>query len=139
MAYLPDDMPLPQPTPDDHPYWAAHAQRELRIQCCSDCDTFRHPPVPFCARCGSSNVTWTKVSGKGEVFSYVVAHYATHPSLKTAVPYNVAVIMLEDAGDVRLVSNVVDASPEEMRIGLKVELHWDAIAKGGYLPRFRKA
>ena len=139
MAYLPDDTPLPEPTPDDYPYWESHAARELRIQQCADCGTFRHPPVPLCSRCASSNVTWTQVSGRGEVFSYVVVRYATHPALKQAVPYNVAVVMLEDASDVRLVSNVVDAAPEEMRIGLKVELFWDAVPGDTFLPRFRKA
>ncbi|MCW5690888.1 MAG: Zn-ribbon domain-containing OB-fold protein [Pseudolabrys sp.] len=139
MPYLPDGAPLPQATPDDSPYWDAHARRELRIQCCADCGTFRHPPGPLCANCGSSRVNWTQVSGKGKIFSYTVAHYATHPALKQSVPYNVAVVMLEDAGDVRIVSNVVDASPDEMRIGMKVELFWDAVSEGGYLPRFRKA
>lgn len=138
MAYLPHDLPLPQPTPDDYPYWEAHASKQLRIQRCTDCETFRHPPGPFCAKCGSGNVDWPEVSGRGEVFTYIIPHYATHPSLKQVVPYNVAVVMLEDAGDVRIVSNVVDAAPEEMHIGMKVALYWDPIANDKFLPRFRK-
>ena len=62
-----------------------------------------------------------------------------HPALKQATPYNVALVHLDGAGDVRLVSNVVDAEPGEMRVGMRVSLFWDEMANGGYLPRFKKA
>lgn len=139
MAYLPDGMPLPQPGPDDQPYWDYCRQRELRIQRCTACGRFRHPPVPVCAQCGSFAHEWARVSGRGTVFSYTVAHHPVHPALKDAVPYNIAVVMLEGADEVRIISNVTDATPEEMRVGLPVELAWDATPDGGYLPRFRKS
>ena len=41
--------------------------------------------------------------------------------------------------DVRLVSNVIDAAPGEMAVGLRVTLAWDEIENGMFLPRFRKA
>lgn len=53
MSYLPDAMPVPMPGPDDAPFWAAWRRRELRIQRCSDCATFRHPPGLVCAACRS--------------------------------------------------------------------------------------
>jgi len=40
---------------------------------------------------------------------------------------------------VRLVSNVIDAAPGEMVVGLRVTLAWDEIENGMFLPRFRKA
>lgn len=138
MSYLPDDMPLPLATPDDAPYWNYCRQKQLRIQRCGACATFRHPPMPLCAACGSGAIEWAPVSGSGTVFSYTVAYHPTHPALKTAVPYNIAVVMLDDAGDVRIVSNVVDAAPEEMRIGMPVALVWEPTSDGGQLPRFRK-
>ncbi len=55
------------------------------------------------------------------------------------MPYNVAVIHLDEADDVRVVSNVIDAAPEEMRVGLRVNLCWDDTAEGVPLARFRKA
>ena len=39
----------------------------------------------------------------------------------------------------RLVSNVIDAAPGEMAVGLRVTLAWDEIENGMFLPRFRKA
>lgn len=140
MAYLPQGMPLPEAVDaDEAKFWAHCAQRELRIQQCKDCGTFRHPPVPICRRCRSERTAWTAVPGTGTVFTYTVAYHPVHPALKTAVPYNIALVLLDGAGDVRLVSNVVDAAPEELRIGMRVSLFWDEVAEGRYLPRFKKA
>lgn len=138
MSYLPDGVPLPQPTPDDREYWQYIRERELRIQRCADCGRFRHPPMPCCPSCRSEAVAWVPVSGRGEVFSYTIVHYAPHPALKDAVPFNVAVVLLEDAGDVRIVSNVVDVPPDEMRVGLPVSLVWEPAEDGGWLPRFAR-
>lgn len=139
MSYLPQGLPVPQPTPDDAPFWAHCAKRELRIQRCTGCGRFRHPPVPFCGGCGSGDFEWASVAGTGTVFSYTVIYHPTHPALKNALPYNVVVVLLDGADDVRVVSNVVDATPDELAIGLRVTLAWDEIDGGMFLPRFRKA
>ncbi len=138
MAYLPEGTPLPQPTPDDAAFWAFIARRELRIQRCRDCASFRHPPMPNCPACRSAATEWAAVPGTGTVFSYTIVRHAAHAALKTAVPFNVAVVMLDDAGDTRIVSNIIDAAPDDMEIGMPVSLVWDANAEGGFLPRFSK-
>jgi len=139
MSYLPPGVPVPQANPDDQPFWDACARRELRIQRCTHCGRFRHPPVPFCGECGSGGIEWAAVPGTGTVFSYTIAHHPAHKALKTAVPYNIVVVHLDEADDVRIVSNVIDASPEEIRVGMPVTLAWDEIEGGMFLPRFRKA
>ncbi len=138
MSYLPDGTPLPQPTPDDAPYWEFVRGRELRIQRCEACGHFRHPPMPNCPACRSGATEWAAVSGEGTVFSYTIVRHAAHAALKEALPFNVAVVMLDDAGDVRIISNVVDAAPDEIEIGMPVSLVWDATEDGGFLPRFRR-
>lgn len=138
MSYLPQGTPLPQPGPDDQPFWDFCARRDLRIQRCADCGRFRHPPMPFCAACGSGKTEWAKVPGTGTVFSYTIVHHPTHPALKSAVPFNIVVVHLDGADDVRLVSNVIDAAPDELAIGLRVALAWDEV-ENMFLPRFRKA
>ena len=95
-------------------------------------------PSPLCASCKSFDTEWVVSTGRGTVFTYTIAYTAAHPAVREALPYNIASILLDDAGDVRLMSNVVDARPDEMKIGLPVELHWDAMDDGMYLPRFKK-
>ena len=137
--YLPDAVPAPHTTHDDYQYWDYCRKHDLRVQQCEDCGTFRHPPRPVCAHCGKFGWKWTPVTGRGTVFSYTVADHLVHPSLKGATPYNIAVVLLEGAGDVRLVSNVIDATPDEMHVDMPVELVWEDLPGGMTLPRFRKA
>jgi hypothetical protein len=55
------------------------------------------------------------------------------------LPYVIAVITLEGAGGVRMISNVVGASPDELAIGLPVELVWEDMSTELAMPRFRPA
>lgn len=138
MAYLPEGMPAPQPVLDDLPYWQACQEQRLVIRHCEQCHQFFHPPLPYCQKCGSSQLSWKPVSGHGTVYSYTVGHYAVHPSLKGHGPYNVSVVLLDDADDVRIVSNVVDAEPPALRIGLPVTVCFESAGQDGWLvPRFR--
>lgn len=138
MSYLPDAMPSPRPTLDDAPYWQACQDKQLVIRHCEHCHQFFHPPLPMCQKCGSFNLSWKPVSGDGTVYSYTVGHHAVHPSLKGHAPYNVCVVLLDDADDVRLVSNVVDVEPAELKIGLPVSVCFEAAGDGTLLPRFRR-
>jgi uncharacterized protein len=138
MSYLPADFAVPEALPHERPFWDYCQKRELRIQQCVDCGRFRHPPQPVCAQCRSTRTQWTQVSGKGEVYTYTIVHHAATPALRETVPYNVAIVLLDRADDVRLTSNVVDVTPDQMRVGLRVELVWET-AGGRLLPRFQKA
>jgi hypothetical protein len=130
---------LAQLSPDVHtrPFWDACRRRELRFQRCTACRRFRHPPLPGCPDCGATTHEWIRVAGRGRVFSYTIAHHAAVPSLASDVPYNVVVVEFDDAPGARLVTNVVGAPPEAVRIGLTVELSWDAVSPDVILPRCR--
>lgn len=138
MSYLPADFTVAPALPHERPFWEYCQRRELRIQQCADCGRFRHPPQPVCAQCRSTRSQWTPVPGGGEVYTYTIVHHAAEKTLREAVPYNVAIVLLDGAGDVRLTSNVIDASPAEMRVGLRLKLHWETAGER-LLPRFRKA
>jgi uncharacterized OB-fold protein len=127
--------------PDVHTraFWEHCARRELRIQRCTACGRFQHPPLPGCRHCAATALDWIHVGGCGTVFSYTIVHHPVLPTLADAVPYNVVSVALDDAPGVRLVSNVLDAAPETIRVGLPVVLAWDEPRPGVVLPRFRPA
>lgn len=79
--------------------------------------------------------TWPQMSGDGTVFSYTIAAHPTQPALRDQPPYNIAVV-LDGAGDVRLVSNIMNAPNEDIAIGMRVRLHWDKLSNGQNMPRF---
>jgi len=53
------------------------------------------------------------------------------------LPFVIAVIALEESGGLRMISNVVDAKPEEVAIGAPVELVWEDMSAELAIPRFR--
>ncbi len=71
--------------------------------------------MPACFNCGSMETEWAQVPGTGTVFSYTIVHHPAHPAVKSAVPYNIVVVHLDEADDVRIVSNVIDVPPERHR------------------------
>jgi uncharacterized OB-fold protein len=137
MPYLPSDMPPPAVTDDSRPFWDACRRRELVIQRCEACGAFRHPPSPVCWRCRSFPHAWVPSAGRGTVFSHAVVHRAFLPELAAHVPYTVVVVALDDVPGVRLVSNLIDAAPDEPAIGLPVEVVFEDVTPEVTVPRFR--
>jgi uncharacterized OB-fold protein len=136
--YLPPEVPRPWPCVEDAPFWAACAERRLVFQACAACGRLRHPPGPRCPHCRSGDVRWTPAPPAGRVFSYTVVHHPMHEATAASVPYNVVLVEFPGLDGVRLVSNVVDAQPGQLEVGLEVELCWEPTGDGGFLPRFRR-
>jgi len=112
-------------------------RHELRFQRCDDCGAWRHVPREICAACGSWEWEWTRSSGLGSVFTWTVVARALHPAFSDDVPLAPTVIELEEG--VRLLSQVVDCPPEELEIGMPVEVVFDAVTEDVTLPKFRRA
>ncbi|HEY2332663.1 MAG TPA: OB-fold domain-containing protein, partial [Acidimicrobiales bacterium] len=61
------------------------------------------------------------------------------PYFMTKVPYTLAVIELPEQPNLKLVSNVVDIDPDEVRIGMPVEVAFTEVSPEVTLPLFRPA
>jgi uncharacterized OB-fold protein len=55
------------------------------------------------------------------------------------VPFIVAVITLEGAGGVRMISNIVDLDPSELEVGMPVQVAWEDMSDDLAIPRFKRA
>ncbi|KAB2339094.1 hypothetical protein F8566_49000 [Actinomadura rudentiformis] len=113
-------------------YWDGAKEGELRIQCCADCGALRHPPGPMCPKCHSVKRDHVVASGRGEVHSYVVHHHPPVPG-KTP-PYVVAVIDLDEG--VRVVGNVNGCAPEDVSIGMPVQVVFERVDDDLTLPQW---
>ncbi len=90
----------------------------------------------MCPNCGSWNAEWAKVSGRGKVYTYIVAVQPFHPAFSGDVPYAVAIVELEEG--VRMVSNIMDCGPDDIYIGMPVEVVYDDVTEEVTLPKFKK-
>jgi uncharacterized OB-fold protein len=136
-----------QPLPDDDsaPFWESCAQGQLRIQRCTSCRRLRMPPRPMCPWCRSWGSEWSEMSGRGRVWSFVIAHPPLLPSYADVAPYNVAVIELDDDPTIRLVGGVVtspespvgDVDPATLVIGQPVRVVFGPERDGIRLPMWQ--
>ena len=122
MGVLPDDWTLPVPTELTRDWFTTGT---VAVQTCRSCAALQHPPEEICHLCGAMSFTSTALSPSGTIHSYTIVHYAVHPALADAVPYAVVLVSLDDAPEIRVVGNLLDRAPEEVRIGLAVTATWD--------------
>jgi uncharacterized protein len=112
----PATMIRPQVGRDTEFFWAGTARGELRIQRCGACGLLRHPPGPMCPACGQTEPEHVVASGLGEVYSFVVHHHPPVPG--RSLPFVVALVELPEG--VRMLAELVDLPPEDVRVGLPV-------------------
>jgi uncharacterized protein len=128
--------PLPRVTPDNQPFWEACRKHKLELPFCDDCGKAHLPPGPVCPFCFSSAISWRTSSGRGHISTWVVVRKRWLSSFANEVPYNVVQVELDEGP--RLTTSIVDIKPEELAIGLKVEVVFDDRTDKITLPRFRR-
>ena len=136
MKGAPEGLPIPRADAMTQPFWEACAAHRLVVQHCLQCGAFGHPPRPVCRDCQGREFEWSESQGRGEVFTYMIAHHAVHSAVEEQVPYGVIIVKLDDCGGALFTSNLVDVDPHAIHIGLRVRLVWEDIADGVALPRF---
>jgi uncharacterized OB-fold protein len=109
---------LPIPTEVDRPFWEAGRDGVLRLQRCDSCGHIFFPPGRRCVACGSPELVWTEMSGKGEIWSWVVMHKQYFPDMPP--PYVVLRVRLAEGP--YLMTNLVDSGGREPEIGAKVRV-----------------
>ena len=131
---------------DGRSFWEGAARGELLVQKCSACGRMRIPPRPMCPDCQSLSNEWVALSGKGRVWSFVVAHPPLLPSYAALAPYNVIAVELDEDPSLRLVGNLVESAegplngvdPHSIEIGEPVRVVF-AQVEDVYLPRWVRA
>ena len=125
--------PDPIVTPDAAFFWEGAKRHELLAQCCASCGDLQHPPRPMCPRCHSVQREPVRLSGRGQVYSWIIPRHP--PPVGFAQPPIVALIQLEEG--IRLLSNVVGVADGQMLLGMEVEVQFEPTAGGYAVPVFR--
>ena len=126
---------IPDPIGLNAELYAHWARGELRLQRCSDCQTWRHPPRYLCAGCGSPRFTWELSSGRGRVFSWTITHRAVDPAFEP--PYAIVVAELDEGP--RLVGSLAGLEPAELALDLAITVELEKVSDAIALVTFRPA
>ena len=127
-------MSLIQPplTELTQPYWDGCNAGELRLQRCQSCRCYQFYPRSICSHCGTGDLDWVAVSGRGRVASFTIVRRAV--SKAYTAPYVVALIDLEEGP--RMMSHVLATEPTEVTIGAAVTVTFESWSEGLSLPVF---
>ncbi len=131
------NIPRPLPVPDEasQPFFDAAAEGKLMLKFCGACNRWLNYGVEFCDNCFSTNVEWKQSSGKGTVYSFVIMHQVIHPGFASIVPYNVAVVELEEGP--RLHTNLLDIENDQIQVDMPVEVTFERLENDVTVPKFR--
>ncbi len=132
--------------PNAKEFWDGCARGELLVQACDACGARRMPPRPMCPVCRSTAVRWEKTSGRGRVWSFIVAHPPLLPAFAAEAPYNAVIDELDEDPSIRYVGNLVtgadgpigEVDPATITIGEPVRVVFHRIEDVS-LPRWVRA
>jgi uncharacterized OB-fold protein len=127
------NTPLPRPTALSKPYWDACRKGKLTVQQCKDCETLTFIPQHCCGKCLSENLEWVESSGRGTLYSFTTVHRPQQPAFD--VPYTVVVVELEEG--YYMLSNLRGVEPEDVKIGLPLEVVFEERSEEITLPLFQ--
>jgi uncharacterized protein len=116
------------------PFWDATKNKELLLQWCTACDAPVFYPREVCPQCIGTSLEWRQASGKATVYAVSVQHKPAMPMLANRVPYAVALVDLDEGA--RIMTNVVGCPPDEVTVGMPVQVTWEELSDGRNLPQF---
>lgn len=135
-AGSPPPKPVSEPDELTEPFFAAGAEGRLLLAACDACGELRLPSSAVCPACLGEGFSWREASGRGTVHTFAVMHQRYHPAWEPDLPYNIAVVELEEGP--RMPANVVGVANEELAVGMAVEVVWQREGDAP-VPRFRPA
>ena len=112
-------------------YDALEEDRQILGVKCPECSTVYFPPRQTCGRCFVSMKDWVELGREGVVTNYTVVRYAEPSIQPTKPPYVQALIKLQGA-DPSFV-HLVDASPDQVHIGMAVKAVFSEEKRGNIL------
>jgi uncharacterized protein len=126
------------PTPTLHewntPFFAGGTLGKLVLQRCLRCHELIYYPRMVCPKCLSPDYEWATLSGLGTVYSFSIVWRPNHPAFADQIPITLAVVDLDEGP--QMVTTIIGCPGENVSIGMKVKVVFDAIAEGIALPKF---
>lgn len=127
---------LPLIDADSRLFWEGCSAGKILLQKCAVDGSLRFPPTRYCPHDGSEASAWVEASGRGRVFSWIVVRRPIPKEVfADVVPYIVALITLDEG--VRIVSNIIDCKPENVRLDMPVKVTFRAVNDEITLPLFK--
>lgn len=131
------DYPLPDvDDPVMRPFWEAAREGVLLQQRDRATGKAFWPPKPLYWK-GGERIEWFEASGRGQIYSYVVALAPHLPAFQHLLPLIIVLVELDEGP--RLVGYMVNCKPEAMSFGMKVKVAFKKLTDEVTLPVWEPA
>ena len=123
----------PKPRSFSKAYWDATREKRLIVQYDKRSGKYQFFPRATSIYDGRRDLEWREVSGKGELFSYTIAHRA-RPPFQGHEPFAIGLVTLDEG--VNVMANIVHCTRDQLKIGLPVKPFWAPLTNGTHLLMF---
>src|ERR1700722_7005783 len=130
-----NSKPLPHLAEKNRPGGGGLYRHDFYIQRCGDCGDTRYYPRALCTSCMSSKTEWVKCSGRGKVYTFTATYQNQAPGFRESLPYIRAFVELDEG--LKMLTNLVDRAPEQVKIGMPVEVVYEDVTPEVTLAKFR--
>lgn len=126
--------PVPQVDAVSRPFWAATLEGRLLVQECPACGHRQFYPRALCTSCGATP-GWLECAGTATVHTFTVIRQHGGPGFADEVPFVVAVVELDEGP--RMIGNVTDVDPDEVTVGMAVQVWFAPASAEAAVPLWR--
>jgi uncharacterized protein len=130
--FLPEGIPSSQ-----MPFWESLKAKAVQVQRCDNCGAYLYIPKDICNHCHSEQLTWTPISGHGEVYTYTVVRRAPTPAYAEDAPYTLVHVTMDEG--FRMIAKLNGVAPEDVRIGMPVHITYQEVTPEWTLMEFEPA
>lgn len=126
-----------RPAPDfvSEPFWTAAREGRFVLRRCLDCGRAHHYPRSVCPHCWSERLEWIDAVGGGRLYTFSIVFRNDLPPFGEQVPYVAAVVELDEGP--RVMTRVVDCDPDELAVGMELEVTFRPLDEDFDVPVFR--
>ncbi len=112
------------------PRYSREIPQRYRLEAtkCDKCGKIFFPPRLVCSECSGRDFSPTKLKESGTIATYTVIHVGPD-QFAVETPYVVGIVELDDG--VKITSQIIDCSSDEVEIGKKVEIVFRKIQEEG--------
>ena len=115
-------IPVPSQNLESKPFWDAAKEGKFLIKRCNACGEPHWYPRTMCPFCHSTDTAWMESKGEGAIYTFSVMRR------NTPVPYVISYVTLDEGPAV--LTNIIDADFDALRIGDRVKLKWSSTGDG---------
>jgi uncharacterized OB-fold protein len=105
--------------PGHDEFWAWCNKGELRLQRCASCGKISWPAVQACEYCGSTQLAWERVSGRGKIVSWCTFERDYYQGT-LPIPWETILVELEEGP--LFLSNPKDLTWKDLKVDMLVKL-----------------